>query len=344
MLGMFKHARGIRPGTSVYYRNARDTIALTVQSLGHLASLQSVMKKRRAHSLQLFLQDTTSSMVRTLYETAPALFPMSRFVHVIDIPLAPDATSCELVTRVVYREINEILQDSLYRAGQTRRSISLNRIFDLLVANQIGRFLDNLDPTESSPPCTQTRSMLKWIRDDTAQGFRRGEYRVEGGTRASLEGVIEALHAARRNWPRHELHIEATGYGDSLEINHEKGGISLDLENAGYGDLAAVAGPAAIRYAGCRENAVNGDGPIPLGIWGSNGQVVGPRIWNNCELGAVRGFAVAAYLARALGVENVDYQYATGGISRGLRDDPKSRRVDLEITVLGGRLEESGSR
>ena len=105
-------------------------------------------------------------------------------------------------------------------------------------------------------------------------------------------------------------------------------------------DWSLVGNRFDIRYDGCRADTLVST-PVFLTPTGIIAQPIRNRINDNCELGAVRAYVAMVHLMNNIGMNGVEYRYATGGIFQSLEteqsEDRKKRKVAVELSVKAAR-------
>jgi hypothetical protein len=256
-------------------------------------------------------------------------------MYEIEIPIVPPRRPCAVVTRIIYRSIDQIVRQRLVRSGQTTDAVSLNAVFARLLDDRLDSFMSTLDPATRDTTCVRTVELLKWIKGDSVTAFGFGEYRLEPRLRGVLDAVAGAVSSSERNWPTRRVEIVATGFTDAVEVKSD--GIELSFADAGLPASFAASRTPEVRFHGCAGNVLAGPVPQPLSLSSNSGRSVGRRVDDNCELSAVRGYLVARYLAEVLKRGWIEYRYAAGGVSAASNAAERNRRVELTIKLQGAR-------
>jgi hypothetical protein len=107
-----------------------------------------------------------------------------------------------------------------------------------------------------------------------------------------------------------------------------------------------IENPWEVYYGGCSEDRARGE-KIYISFTARGGERrVGDRIYNNCELGAVRAYVTLVYLTNELSRVSPDDTYATGGIFSGpdvnnkSKDNLEKRRVNVEFTLKAAKVDD----
>jgi len=303
----------------------RNEVLLKVRDAAALSALRSVLLMDDPPRLRIQLVDR-GLMARL----SSVLHPVVTLdaASTLDLPLDITFTPCERVTRIVYTSIDSILRRELQHAGQTRRPVSLDEVFALLLAEKIEPFLRTLEPSAQRDPCFTTFTLLKWLRNQEAQGFAFSRYRVNDDLKRVLSAVATA--SASVEWRRYALQVDVTGYTDAHPFEKR-----LRVEAASTG-VNSARDPLGLRFAGCTHDHLTGAEPQYVGVAATEGTPIGDTIDDNCELGAARAWAAAAFLRERLGENHVAYAYGTGGIAgteNGKDQDAQRRKIGVRITV-----------
>jgi outer membrane protein OmpA-like peptidoglycan-associated protein len=284
--------------------------------------------------LHVILQDDSPNFLRKV-------FP-GRFSRVIDVAVE---IPCEEVTRVIYRRVNEIVKRKVLevvKEGATKQNIELDEVFAELLRGEMEQYIDRLGTPQAESPCSKTFRLLKWLRGDDVPGFEFGEYELNEELKGLLQPVTDALTETRAASERYDLEVKVVGYTDDIPVKTK--GIKLLRENMGSDDWSHVVDFPEIKYGGCSGDHQDGHRPVYTALFGGRGRQIRGRIYNNCELGAVRAYVAANYLVMRLGRESVSYSYATGGIfsnshKKDNDDDRNKRKVKITFTVNAARIE-----
>jgi hypothetical protein len=199
-----------------------------------------------------------------------------------------------------------------------------------LVKEDLDPFLAKLEPSEKDDPCFTTFTLLKWVRNQEAQGFEFSRYRLNDAPRDVLSIVATASGNVLQKWRLYALQIDVTGYTDAIAFE-----TALPVDAASTG-VASARDPVRISYAGCANDRLTAREPQFLDFHAPAGTPVGSTIDDNCELGAARAWVAAAFLRERLGTNHVAYRYGTGGIAdaKGMKEsEALQRKVGVRITV-----------
>ncbi|HEX2202316.1 MAG TPA: hypothetical protein VHG91_03405 [Longimicrobium sp.] len=230
--------------------------------------------------------------------------------------------------------MNDLIRQRLEQSGQTGRPVSLNTVFALLLTDQLDAYISTLDPVDPRAECVRVLELLKWIRGDQLSGFGFRRYSIDANLGAFLDAVAGTLNSSLKDWPDHRLEIQALGFGDSIPVRQQ--GIVLSYDSSGVSALLRKSGTPDVHYALCVGDKRDVR-PFYIQLGSRAGQTVGEHINNNCEIGAVRSFFVVEYLATQLPSTNIDFSYATGGVSTTGATGAANRKVDILITLQSGR-------
>jgi hypothetical protein len=339
---LFKAVEQREPTRWEYYSGAENTLNLMLTAPGKVEELRAKLiagSKELPHAdnqylLRVVLEDDTATFLRRLF---PDRFAKD-IVIAIEMP-------CEEMTHVIYRRINEIVKGKVREAlkkGVTQEEIELDEVFEELLRGELEQYIDSLGPSQAESPCSKTFRLLKWLRGEDVPGFEFGEYELSGELKSLLQPVTDALNETHATSERYDLKVKIVGYTDEVPVR--AGGIELRREKTGVDDWNHLTNFPDIKYGGCDGDHAGGDDPVYVALSGGQGRQVRGRIYNNCELGAVRAYVATGYLATRLGHEGASYSYATGGIysnadqkSRG--DDRGKRKVEIAFTINAARVE-----
>jgi len=322
------------PTTSQYYSRAIDSVVVTLRRPSLIGALEQLAQHSDS-TLRLRFRDPNRSFIRWFHDHA-ARFLHRRFEYEVALPLHSLRNPCPVVTQVIYRTVDERVHHSLIHSGQTPGTLTLNEVLDLLRSDQLDAFLATMDPVDPREECTETLELLKLVRGDSAASFGFGSYEVHPGLRATLDVIAKSIENSRAEWPDQDVLIEAVGYGDPVPVRTDTGGINVSFSRSGIPAFTDRHLVPDVRYDWCANDRGRGRPRyLPLDSEGV-GQRVGPKITNNCELGAVRSFFVAWYLSGRIG-RVADYRYATGGVRMEGATDSSKRMVDVVFTLRGGR-------
>jgi hypothetical protein len=275
------------------------------------------------------------------------------YQYSIVIPVTFEPTPCEKATRLIYQKIistsiKEQNEQSVIKQGQTNRSLDFNEVFHKLVDDrEIETYIDKLD-TVKDRPCVETFRLLKMRTEEKTTGFVSGAYALYPRIQAGLKLIIKAM-ATAPDWWKSDLSVKVTGFTDEVEVSRNADR-KLEINQTEISPKAwsKVNYRFEVFYSGCESSRLNvKDRPVFLSFTTNQSkQQVGPRITNNCELGAVRAYVALVYITSELGRNNSEDSYATGGIFSGphannKKDDPEKRRVNVEFTIRAAKVEKS---
>lgn len=324
-----------------------QAIHLHINSGERLDKLKRVLIAHPGEPLELLLWD----------EWDPVWTRVSRwnckgpYEYSIRIPVEFKQTKCDEVTRLVYDRIISPLIKERGEVSQTKREtdrrLDVNDMFDKLTADgEIESYLDSLGPATDNP-CVKTIRLLKKLKAEKADRFGLGEYELSGEIRGGLKLIIDAM-AIDPGWWNSSLSLKVTGYTDEVEVDKDKGKELLTSKTGIGADIwDKVENPFEVYYGGCSEDKVHGE-KVYLSLTPREcGRRVGGRIYNNCELGAVRAYVALVYLTSELDRVSPDATYATGGIYSGpdinnkSKDNPEKRRVNVEFTLKAAKVDDA---
>ena len=329
---LFQKIEQKEPSTWEYYSGKKNELTLRANSEGALETLRRTLATQRTDQLKVVLQDDRDTFLRRV-------FP-DRFKREVEITILPDDL-CEEITRVIYDNISLIIKDLIHKEGQTDKHFDLDEVFDKLLRDKIEPYIDSLDAVKKADPCFKTFQLLKWIRGEDVPGFAFGEYEINRGLQELLDTIANTLIETRSSWERYNLGVKIVGYTDPVLV--KKAGIDLRTDKTGIVDWSNIENPLDVHYAGCNNDNVSGNTPVYIAFMMRARGKVGPKIIDNCELGAVRAYVATVYLMIRLGRSGVTYSYATGGISSSPNnDDAKKRKIDIEFTIKAARQNPRG--
>lgn len=326
------------------YQKSED-IQLHIKSFELLDELKRVLIAHPNEPLEVLLRD----------EWNPFWTRLSRrdcdspYEYSIRIRVNFEQTKCDEVTRLVYDKIVlPLLKEGREESRTTRESdrrLDLNQMFDKLTADgEIEAYLDKLGPATDNP-CVQTIKLLKKLKEEKADRFGLGEYELSLEIRGGLKLMRDAM-TIDPDWWRNSLSLKVTGYTDEVEVDKVKGKELLLSKTGIDPDVwSGVEHPLEVFYGGCSEDTVRGEKVYVRLASSEGGQPVGDRIYNNCQLGAVRAYVALVYLTNQLRRVGPEDAYATGGIFSGLdvksksKNNPEKRRVNVEFTLKAARAE-----
>jgi hypothetical protein len=308
------------------YFYAKHEIPLSLRSPESLKVLLKTLNEQDTDRLAVFLRDDQDGHWRR----KPGLGSEDRYTKTVYIPVL--MSTCDEVTRLIYKELNLIIQRQSESQGTTEKRISLDEVFDLLMRERIEPYIKGLDQTKKSDPCFETFELYKWLKREKAAGFESGEYSINEGLQGLLGEIADALLDQRRGKERFDLRVEILGRTDGVPV----AGIALQADKTGIKEWDALgASLEQIHYGGCSGDYLSGTRPVYVDFASGAGIKVWPRVNNNCELGAVRAYVAAVYLMKRLGHDHVSYSYATGGVypDKSESDDKRKRMVEIDLTV-----------
>jgi hypothetical protein len=235
------------------------------------------------------------------------------------------------VTQVIFQGIDSHLQEQITKAGQTEASVSLDQLFLLLRKDRLDSFMNKLGPIEKI--CPDAFNLLKWIRNDEVHGFEFKKYAVTPELSSVLDVISKSL-AGFQKWQRYDFRVAVVGYTDPTAVqNPRESKFYLNSTRTGVKSLASRQ-HLEVLYRECSGDHLVTSTPQYIDFFTSDvQQLVRSPIETNCELGAVRAYAATAFLVERLGRQNMQYEYATGGISPTAGADELKRKVDLKIIV-----------
>jgi hypothetical protein len=308
------------------YFYGRQEIDLSLKTPEDFTVLLKTLNKHDADGLTVFLSDAQDGHWRR----RPGLGSEDRYSKTVYIPFR--MSTCDKVTRLVYKELNLIIQKEAESEGTTEKRISLDEAFDLLMHDRIEPYIKQLDQTKKPDPCFETFELYKWLKREKAAGFERGEYRVNEGLQGLLGEVANALLNLRQGQKRFDLRVEVLGRTDDVPVI----GIPLRADRTGFADWDTLSSPLEqVYYGGCRGDSLSGSQRLYVDFGSRQGTRVWPSVDDNCELGAVRAYVAVVYLMKSLGRDHVSYRYATEGVysDKSETDDKRKRMVEIDLTI-----------
>lgn len=312
----------------------RHTIVLQIANPEKFQQLEGVLISASEAELTLVLRDNHSTPYKYVF---PRFFESS-------VRLRVELTSCDKLTHIVSRKIDELIRQQFRAEGVIERRLSLNEIFDTVLNGDVRAFLGSLDQKRQREPCMSSFEMLQWLKGAELTGFDTSEFGLNGGFRRLLEIVAASLRSTRPEWDKDHVNVRIIGFTDAVQFgtkpNPERR--QLTRERTGIANWGAAPVPLSVYYGGCEHDVLRASVPIFVRMGREN--LVGglhhigasSYISNNCGLGAARAYVTAAYLLTLLGAENITYEYATGGIhakeSPKAKQDATRRKVDVVFT------------
>ena len=326
----------LEPRRPTAWNPGRNTYAtIKVRNLQSLRRLQTLLARQKTPRLTLHLED--DGWIGTIYRTLPQRVQISTdFESTVDVLV--DLTPCEVITAIIYQNIDFVLKTAIEQAGQTRESVTLDDVFKLLLKGQVEPFIARLKPLDARHECFTTFSLLNWLRQSEAQGFEFSEYSITADLKEILGRVASSLRSIQA-WERYQFSIYVTGYTDDIRFDKEERRpreLPLLAEKTA---VRSLKDPLEIWYAGCSVDVLD-NGPIYIPLDSTSQRGVGELVDNNCELGAVRAYVALAFLRQVLGTGAVEYRYATGGISPAApkgRKDASTRKAEIRFRVMAAR-------
>jgi flagellar motor protein MotB len=328
---LFNNIDQKEPSTWEYYSGKENTFNLILSNPNHLEELRMTLAAQNTDRLKVILQDDHGTFLRRI-------FP-GRFNRVIEIPIT--ITPCDEITRIIYTRLNSIIKERSQKEGETDKHIDLDEVFDMLLRDEIEPYIATLDTVKKDDACLKTFQLLKWLRGEDISGFDLGEYNVNEGLQGLLKPVIDALVDEQSGSARYNLNLKILGYTDPVPVRMDK--IDLQIDKTGIDEWSKIEDPLDISYSGCSNDNLDSRNPVYIDFaTADKGKQIKQKISNNCELGAVRAYVTMIYLINKLGVKGVEYSYATGGVfpspsDNDKKEDPKKRRVSIELTVKTAR-------
>lgn len=238
--------------------------------------------------------------------------------------------TCSEVYILVYNKIFEKVTEST-QTKEAAKEVDLDKLFNLLLEDNIDRYLNTLDEAEEGGECAKTINLLKWIKGENIEGFESGGYRIVEPTQSALDLALEVLRQMRKGQSRSDLDVHIIGYTDARPVMDEA---SRRL---------TLRGDEQVFYRGCSEDSEQHTTATStersyVSLSSPNGTPVRGRVRDNCELGAARAYAAAVYMSKRLGRDAARYNYATGGISpdavtAGMTDLPKARKISIKFVL-----------
>lgn len=333
VLGLFLNSDSDQVSTRDYYRLGKETISIRLREDRLLSRLKYIALTNEPAYLDVYLVDPRKSgALRRLREKAssfwgPGFSKQFRYPITINLPV------CERVTQVIFYGIDAHLQHEVTK-GQTEISVSLEHLFQLLRKDRLDSFMKKLGPIEKI--CPGAFRLFEWIRNEAVYGFEFKRYEVTPELGSVLDAIAKSLARFQR-WQRYDFRILVVGYTDPVAVQ-DPGKSRFFLDSARTGVKSLASKPLAVYYRGCNGNRPVSGNLQYVDFFTPAGQLVRSPIETNCELGAVRAFAATAFLVERLGRKNIQYLYATGGISPTGSTEEFQRKVDLKIVVKAAKV------
>jgi hypothetical protein len=289
----------------------------------NFAELEAIIKEQAAGGLDVILLDKRQVwgwMPWNAYEE----FHMREFY-------VPVETKCEEITNIFFRKITSTVKEQYERRmeGGTNEPVSINRVFGDLVAGKLEDYITSLEAVNRDSKCQTTFELLQWLKGGNAAGFDSGKYLLRPDLQAMLQTIERGAQTTKDEWSQFILEIRVIGFTDQHEVKREIP--LLARQTAIY--WGNVKDPPDVHYSGCRDNNLDiRDNSVYLNFNGAGGTAI-TSIRNNCQLGAVRAYVAMVYLFNRLGVRNISYSYATGGVHPTATRDADKRKIDVELTV-----------
>ncbi len=313
--------------TAEYYWGRHKSVNLRLRSPEAFEHLRFAVGVGEPQQVTVILRDDTATILRRLF---PSRFSGTRVIEF-------SAHACDRISTIVYRSIDSQIRSQIELSGQTSREVHLNQLFDLLLRNEIEPFMATLTPVERADACFETFDLLKWLRGEVTAGFEFEKYRLHDGLKALFEPVIQAILTTQDAWQKHHLSIAVAGFTDPIGFDDP---IALREADSGLTSMPTMMNLLNVKYTGCRRDNLIGPRSVFVRTASRGGESVGAEIDDNCELGAIRAYVATAYLVSRLPQSNIEYSYATGGVSRDPRDtdsDDSKRRVSVAIRLVAAR-------
>lgn len=317
-----------------YYFGNDENVIIKLKDTRSLEELRSMLLARNQTSfIFVDLEDSKRDLLRSLYESNRSFLPEVEFLSTIKIPIFDP---CVRVTKVIFRGIDSIVKREVKREGQTEVVLSLDSIFEMLIRENLGPFMADLGPSDDQSKSCTTFNLLKWLRNEDVHGFEFQEYRINNDLQAILAAITDSL-ASMRGWKLHHFRIEVVGYTDQTPVE----AISLLGDRTGVGSLEKSHTPLSVYLDGCLGDHLRGRTPRFVEFYATEGELVRSPLKSNCELGAVRAYVATAFMTERLQKQDVEFKYATGGVSsidapnkNDGKNDGLKRRIDVRITVM----------
>src|SRR5215213_8412399 len=291
-------------------------VAIRIQNRQSLLQLQEMLAAEETPHLTLLLED--DGWMAILYRVLSSLkIPLvsAKFQDMVDVPV--DLSPCDIITAITYKNIGAVVEKAIEQAGQTGEPVTLDYVFGLLLKGEIEPYiarLRRLRPLEAEPECFKTFSLLNWLRGKEARGFEFAGYRTTDDLKEIFKRVASTLRDQQK-WQHYRFYITAIGFTDDTRFGREENKqqkLPLSAEKTGVRSLSE---PLHIWYSGCSEDVLDRGSPVEIALTDTGQREVGNLVDNNCELGAVRAYVALAFLRQELGTDEIEFRYATGGIS-----------------------------
>lgn len=317
-----------------YYSFRDEIITIRLKEERLLSRLKYISLTAVPDFLTVYLVDPQNDgALRWVREKASPVFGpgfSAQLIYPIEIDLPP----CDRLTQVIFHGMHTQLDEKIAeitKTGQTEASVSLDYLFLLLQRGRLDAFMRKLGPIEKT--CPGAFRLLSWARNEEVYGFEFKRYAVTPELGSVLDTISKSI-AQYQRWQRYDFKISVVGYTDTAAVmKPEESKFYLDPARTGVKSLASRP-HLEIHYRNCHGNhPVDGVPQYVDFFRSSGGQLVRSIIETNCELGAVRAYSATAFLLERLGRKNMQYEYATGGISPTGGAADLKRKVDLKIVV-----------
>ncbi len=327
---LFSNSDSADVSQSDYYSLKRETVTIRLKERRLLSRLKYLsLTDEHSYLVVILVDPRKAGALRWIREKASILFG-SGFSVQLKYPIATALPICERVTQVILSGIDSHLQEVITKAGQAETSISLDQLFLLLRRDRLDSFMNKLGPIERQ--CPVAVRLLKWVRNDEVQGFEFKKYEVTPELGSILDSLSTSLVGFKK-WQRYNFRVSIVGYTDPKAVQDPK--VSRFLLSPAKTGVKSLASRSRldVYYKGCDEDRPTIGLPQYVDFFSSSGRLVRSPIQTNCELGAVRAYAASAFVAERLGEANMEYEYATGGVSSSTGADEQKRKVEVKIVV-----------
>jgi hypothetical protein len=312
-----------------YYAGEDEKVTIRLKNESALSELRAAALLQNDLRIEVVMEDDRESPLRRFFG---GILPLD-FSMKVEIPfMIGKETPCDRVTRVFYRSIDSALRREVRLTGDSRVPIKLDRMFSLLLTNDIEPFIHSLGVPDQKNACFDGLHLLKWLRNEEIDHFDLSSYALRRGLKDALRGVASSL--ASLKWERYHFEIELIGYTDQVPFQSLKSRPVTPSET-GIDDWSHVRNPLEIYYNNCQDDRVMGSGPKSIPFGAETGNFVGREVNDNCKLGAARAYVATVFLINTLGVKDIQFKYGTGGIllTADKVADPLKRKVEAQIVV-----------
>jgi hypothetical protein len=323
-----------------------DTLSpLTIKDTNALKELRQALEAKPSPRIEVLLEDLEDyPLVRKWYEVAQSWLKVESYEEWKRYPIYIDVvqTPCAEARHLVLEKIESAVRERT-KVKQAGKEIDLDDVFNRLLNDSIVRYLDTLEDVAGDSECSKTVQLRRWLKGEEIAEYISGTYEVVENLRLALDPVLEVLEQARAEDDRYKLQVKVVGYTDAVPVT---GTIILSEDGTGVDDWTLVRRPPEVFYSRCAGNNMTVEEPAYARLNEGGETRVTRTIRDNCELGAARAYTAAVYMLQKLRSNGVEYDYATGGVSRDARkkvipdagtntrpDDPKARKVSIKFIL-----------